>query len=314
MKAGRLAGLSAITVTSVLWGTTGTAATFAPSVGPLAIAAAALGIGGLLQAAIAVPALRSARPALGQHRAVVVIGAIAVAIYPLAFYSSMHAAGVAVGSIVSLASAPLASGVLDRFVDGRGLSRWWVLAAGLGILGSALLCVSKIAGVSGSAASTVLGIGLGLIAGTTYAIYSWASHRLINGGVSRAASMGAVFGGGGLLLMPILAITGGPLLATPQAFAVGAYMALVPMFLGYLLFGHGLTKVPASTATTVTLTEPAIATVLAVLIVGERLTALGWTSLAIIAVVLVILAVAPTNTDQPEIGLKQPEVRLTPAR
>ena len=79
--------------------------------------------------------------------------------------------------------------------------------------------------------------------------------------------MGAVFGGGGLLLMPVLAITGAPLLATPQ-FAVGAYMALGPMFLGYLLFGHGLTKVPASTATTVTLTEPAIATVLAVLIVG----------------------------------------------
>jgi DME family drug/metabolite transporter len=80
--------------------------------------------------------------------------------------------------------------------------------------------------------------------------------------------MGAVFGGGGLLLMPVLAITGAPLLATPQAFAVGAYMALGPMFLGYLLFEHGLTKVPASTATTVTLTEPAIATVLAVLIVG----------------------------------------------
>jgi DME family drug/metabolite transporter len=314
MKTGQLVGLLAITVTSVLWGTTGTAATFAPGVGPLAIGAAALGIGGLLQAAIAVPALRSARPVLRQHRAVVAIGAIAVAIYPLAFYSSMHTAGVAVGSVVSLASAPLASGVLERLVDGRALSRWWVLAAGLGILGSALLCASKISGFSGSTPSTVLGVGLGLVAGATYATYSWASHRLLNSGVSRAASIGAVFGGGGLLLMPVLAITGGPLLATPQALAIGAYMALVPMFLGYLLFGHGLTKVPASTATTVTLTEPAIATVLAVLVVGERLTTLGWTGLAIIAVVLVILAVAPTNTNQPEVALKQPEIPLTHAQ
>lgn len=32
---------------SVLWGTTGTAATFAPAVGPLAIGAAAMGLGGL---------------------------------------------------------------------------------------------------------------------------------------------------------------------------------------------------------------------------------------------------------------------------
>jgi len=45
----------------------------------------------------------------------------------------------------------------------------------------------------------------------------------------------------------------------------------------------------------VTLTEPAVATVLAVLIVGEQLTVLGWTGLGIIAVVLVILALAPPN-------------------
>lgn len=298
MNQGRLAGLLAISATSLLWGTTGTAATFAPGVGPLAIGAAALGIGGLLQAAIAVPALRAARPDLRQHRAVVIIGAIAVAIYPLAFYSSMRTAGVAVGSVVSLASAPLASGVLERVVDGRALSRWWVLAAGFGILGSALLCASKLGGDTGSSVSTVVGIGLGLVAGSTYAAYSWASHRLMNSGVPRAASMGAVFGGGGLLLMPVLVVTGAPLLATPQAFAVGAYMAAVPMFLGYLLFGYGLTKVSASTATTVTLTEPAIATLLAVLIVGERLGAFGWTGLAVIAIVLVILAVAPTNADQ----------------
>jgi peptidoglycan/LPS O-acetylase OafA/YrhL len=98
--------------------------------------------------------------------------------------------------------------------------------------------------------------------------------------------------------MPVLAITGAPLLATPQAFAVGIYMVLVPMFLGYLLFGYGLSKLPASTATTITLTEPAVATVLAVLVVGERLTTAGWTGLALIAAVLVILAVAPTHTGQ----------------
>jgi DME family drug/metabolite transporter len=187
VREGRLTGLLAITVTSVLWGTTGTAATFASGVGPLAIGAAALGIAGLLQAAIAVPALRTARPVLRRHRAVVVTGAISVAVYPLAFYSSMHTAGVAVGSVVSLASAPLASGVLERLVDGRALSRWWVLAASLGVLGSALLCASEVAGLS-SATSTLLGIGLGLVAGTTYALYSWAAHRLMSGGSSRAAS------------------------------------------------------------------------------------------------------------------------------
>ena len=43
-------GTLCVLAASVLWGTTGTAATFAPGVGPLAIGAAAMGLGGLLQA------------------------------------------------------------------------------------------------------------------------------------------------------------------------------------------------------------------------------------------------------------------------
>ncbi|WP_368499848.1 DMT family transporter [Herbiconiux sp. A18JL235] len=294
-----------IALASLLWGTTGTAATFAPDAGPLAIGAAALGIGGLMQAAIAVPALRAAWPALRIRLPLVLLGAVAVAVYPLAFYSSMRLAGVAVGSVVSLASAPLASGVLERIVDRLPLSRWWMLAAGLGLVGCVLLSVSKLeagagAGaeaeaVAAAGADVPLGILLGLVAGATYAVYSWVARRLIDDGIGRAASMGAVFGAGGLLLMPVLLVTGAPLVATPQAFAVAAYMALVPMFLGYLLFGFGLTRVSASTATIVTLTEPAVAAVLAVLVVGEQLNAVGWAGLGVIALVLVLLSVAPTN-------------------
>lgn len=52
-----LLGIFAVLGAAALWGTTGTAATFAPEVGPLAMGAAALGIGGLLQALVALPAL-----------------------------------------------------------------------------------------------------------------------------------------------------------------------------------------------------------------------------------------------------------------
>src|SRR5699024_10912337 len=138
----RLAAVAAVTFTSVLWGTTGTAATFAPAAGPLAIRAAALGIGGLLQAVIALPALRRAIPALRRHLGLLAVGALAVLVYPLAFYSSMDLAGVAVGSVVSLASGPLASGVLERFLDHRVLGPRWSVAAALGIAGSVLLSLA----------------------------------------------------------------------------------------------------------------------------------------------------------------------------
>jgi DME family drug/metabolite transporter len=111
----------------------------------------------------------------------------------------------------------------------------------------------------------------------------------MNTGVPSTAVMGTVFGLGGLLLMPVLAFTGAPLVASWQNLAVGVYMALVPMFAGYVLFGWGLARVRASTATTLSLTETVVAAVLAVLVVGERLPALAWAGAALVTCSLFVL-------------------------
>jgi len=86
-----------------------------------------------------------------------------------------------------------------------------------------------------------------------------------------------------------LAFTGAPLLASWQNLAVGAYMALVPMFAGYVLFGWGLARIRASTATTVSLAETVVAAILAVVIVGERLPALAWVGASLVAGSLFVL-------------------------
>lgn len=182
--------------------------------------AAALGFGGLLQAAIALPSLARARKALRSHAGLVAVGAVAVAIYPVAFYSAMHLGGVTIGTVVSLASAPLASGIMERVLDRKALSRWWMLAAFLGVLGSVLMCLSRASEQPASVTVTVAGVGLGLLDGATYALYSWVVHRLMQHQVARAASMGAVFGAGGALLIPVLLVTGAPLVASAQSFAV----------------------------------------------------------------------------------------------
>jgi DME family drug/metabolite transporter len=285
------AGALCVLAASVLWGTTGTAATLAPGVGPLAVGAAAMGLGGLLQAVVAGRRIAASRAALRARLGTVLLGAGSVALYPLAFYSSMRLAGVAVGTVVSIGTAPLASAVIERVVDGRRLTRRWLLAAALGLLGTVALCVAEAARAAGSASTggTLLGIGLGLVAAVTYALYSWAAHRLITRGIGSRAAMGAVFGIGGLLLLPVLALTGAPLVASWTNAGVGAYMALVPMFVGYVLFGRGLAHVPASTATTLSLLEPAVAALLAVLVVGERLPAAGWLGIALVVGCLVVL-------------------------
>ncbi|WP_407681139.1 DMT family transporter [Pseudarthrobacter siccitolerans] len=285
---------------SVLWGTTGTAATFAPAVSPLAIGAVAMGIGGLLQALYAARPISSQWRDLLEQWRLVLLGAAAVAVYPLAFYTSMHLAGVTVGTVVSIGSAPVAAAVIERWADKKPLTRRWLAGALLGVGGAVLLSVAGHrpggADAAGAGVGSPLdswaapaGIVLGLVAGVTYALYSWAAHRLIRGGLSSRATMGAVFGMGGVLLMPVLLLTGRPLAESWTSFGVGAYMALVPMFAGYVLFGWGLARVRASTATGLSLVETVVAAALAVLVVGERLPAAGWIGAAAVLAGLVFL-------------------------
>jgi DME family drug/metabolite transporter len=311
-RAGR--GALCVLAASVLWGTTGTAATFAPAVGPLAIGAAAMGLGGLLQALTAARAMTRQRGVLRAQRAMVVLGGAAVAVYPLAFYTSMRLAGVAVGTVVSIGSAPLASALIERVIDHRRLTARWMFGAALGLAGIALLCLAEVTRPgSGHAGAnpTLAGMGLGLAAGTTYAIYTWAAHRLIGRGAAPRAAMGAIFGLGGLLLLPVLLVTGAPLATSWPNAAVGGYMALIPMFTGYLLFGWALAHIPASTATTLSLLEPAVATVLAVIVVGERLPAAGWAGLALVAACLVTLT---ARRGRPACAVPKARTTVLPGR
>ncbi|WBU38461.1 DMT family transporter [Homoserinibacter sp. YIM 151385] len=287
------AGMLALAAAAVLWGTTGTAASFLPDgVSPLATGAATMGLGGLLLAATAPRLVRhvlASRPA----RRWVLIGAIGVVVYPLAFYTSMAEAGVAIGNVVSLGSGPVFAAVLERVLEGRRLSVRWALSTGLALAGVALLAVFGHAHVDGARAGSVpLGVGLGLVAGASYALYTYASSRAIAVGLPSRGVMGAMFGSGALVLLPVLLALGAPLLGSVQSVGITAYLVLGPMAAAYVLFGIGLRTVRSSTATTVTLLEPVVATLLAVLVVGERLTAPGWVGMALVLAGLLVLASA----------------------
>lgn len=275
-----------VLLAATLWGTTGTAATFAPAdASPLSIGAATMGIGGILLLAVAgrsaLPVLRSGRLGL------LLVGALAVAVYPLAFYSSMALAGVAIGTVVTLGSAPVFAAILERVVDGVRLDRRWALAAAVSVLGLLLITGGGEAGVGTDA---VLGALLGLLGGAGYVVYSWAAARMMRGGHGSRAVMGAMFGTGAAVLLPVLAFTGGPLFSSASGLVVAGYLAVIPMGLAYVLFGAGLRHTSASVATTLSLLEPVVAALLSVLVVGERLGVAAWCGVGLIGVGLVLVS------------------------
>ena len=287
-------GFIAVLLAAFLWGTTGTIATFAPNLSPLAIGAAAMGGGGLLQAILARKSIKNNIAQINSNLVILAIGVISVFIYPLAFYSSMHLAGITIGTVVSIGTAPLFTALLERFFDHKKLSIKWFICFVLGISGVILLSLgeshSSISSEQIQNNGQILGIFLGALAGLTYALYSWIAKKLIDRGIDSKASMGLIFGIGSLFLLPTLFFTGGNLFDENINIYVVGYMMLIPMFLGYVLFGYGLKTVPASKAITLTLFEPLVAAVLAIALVGEELAPIGWIGMIFISLCLALLS------------------------
>lgn len=289
--------LVAVLGAAVLWGTTGTVASFAPQgSSPLLIGLATFGFGGLLLFLRAPRAIITVLRRPGAAWPWLVLGTIGIVIYPTTYYSSMSLIGVAAGNVVALGSGPLFAAVLDRFLRRTPLSPRWALATAVAVLGIGLLSFGvqhEMPGASDPAVgSTALGIGLGLLAGFGYAAYSVAGSAVMATGVSSTATMGAMFAAGSAIMVPWFFVAGPGPLAEPRGILILIYLAVVPMALAYLAFGYGLRMLSAATVTTLTLSEPLVATTLALVVVGERLSPAGWVGFGLVASGLVILATA----------------------
>lgn len=284
-----LKGMLAIVVASFLWGTTGTAAQFAPEISPLAIGAFAMGVGGVLLCLSARKSLVEDARILLAKPLTFLFGSACVAIYPLAFYSAMRLSGVAIGTVVSIASAPLFAALLEYFLSKRPVSLKWFISFIFGVLGIGLLAMGKAEGaleLSAAKNNQIFGVTLGLIAGLTYAGYSWAAKQHIDTGVNSKSAMAGLFGCAAIVLLPSLWFTGHNLFTNAIHTSVSFYMAVVPMFLGYLLFGYGLRTTEASKATLITLIEPLVATLFAIFLIGEVFKPVGWVGMTLVCLCL----------------------------
>ncbi|GAB2818090.1 EamA family transporter [Alpinimonas psychrophila] len=314
-RAANSAGVSAILIASLMWGTTGTAASFIPGIPPATIGAAAMGIGGVI---LGLTAVRGVRRVLRTPGALplVLLGALALASYTLVFYVGMAWAGVALGNVLALGSAPLFAGLIEWIVDRRRVSGRWILATAIAVIGGVLLVVGRDhsadrrvvdlgvpAGVPPGVAPNyvVAGIAIALLAGLSYAVYTFVAARLIASRpaaapVNHRAVISSIQVVAALPLILVLAFTAGPVIAQPLSWGILLYLAIFPTAIGHSLLAFSLGRMRASTSTVFSLFEPVVAVMLAATIVGEAITPVGWLGLA---VVIAGLALLSTPTRRP---------------
>lgn len=286
---GGWSGAMSILGASVLWGTTGTVSALARlEVAPAVVGATSLILGGLLlfgthRAAWSLPAICAPF-----ERVLLLIGACTVAAYPLAFYSAVAHAGVAVSTVLALGSAPIFASMLAVVCGGACLSPRLMIVTAVAILGCVLLVLGP-SPLQSVTATHAVGAGLALLAGFAYAIYSFISGRLIVQGYASGAVMGILFGGASLASLPVLLSADMEWLLTLQGISVVCYLALFATFLAYCLFGRGLRYKSAHAATVLTLAEPTVASILSFTILGERLTVTALCGLALLVLSLLFM-------------------------
>jgi len=271
---------------AVIWGTTGTAQTFAPAgFDPIVIGFLRLAIGGLVLLLLAL-----SRKELGSLRGwplrLTFLAAFFTAAYQACFFAAVAKTGVAVGTIVGIGSAPIAGGLLGFLFRGERPGRRWAIATFLAIFGCAALALSS---SRGDVEINLFGLVLALAAGFSYAAYTLAIKGLLEDR-SPNAVMAVVICLGALLLLPALWGRDLVWLLEPRSVAVALHLGVVTMGLSYWFFARGLRSVQVATAVTLTLAEPMTAGLLGVLVVGEYLPLTAWGGLLLILSGLLILA------------------------
>jgi DME family drug/metabolite transporter len=284
-----LRGVVLIALAAVSWGTTGAVTSVLVAragAHPLLIGALRMAIAGaflLLGAWLATGSIRVAR----RDRYRCVAAGACMAGFQATFFTAVTLSGIAVSALVAICSAPLIIALLAARALGERLTGRTQLALGLGVAGTALLVLGP-----GAAEAEVprmaAGVALALGAGLAYGLYVVVTKSGL-AGTAPLPLTAATFSVAAVLMAPALLWIDGPMRQVALGWPWLLYIGAVATAGAYALYSIGLTRVPASTAGIVSLCEPLTATLMGVLLFGERLGAGGVAGVALLGGSLALL-------------------------
>lgn len=272
-------GLLYLTVAGAAWGTAGAAASLvyrASDMGPIALSfwRCAGGLLLLLAARLLRPRPRhTERPRLRPRTTLLRIGitGFGLAVFQTAYFAAVEATGLAVATVVTLGAGPVLIALGARLTMGERLGRGGTVAVVGALAGLAVL-------VLGGEGAMVRpwGVALALVSAAGYSVMTlltrWWGR---DGGADASSTTVGAFAVTTLCLLPF-GLTEGLVPHTAElalVLALLTYVAAIPTALAYALYFAGAAVVRSATVSVIMLLEPVSAAVLAVGLLGERLTA-----------------------------------------
>lgn len=276
-------GVLAVLLAGVLLGTAGTAQALGPSeTTPIAVGAFRVIVGALTLIVVMVATGQSLvrLPALWRTSACVVCAVGAGAYQPL-FFAAVERSGVAFGTLVTVGSAPLFAAVIGRIVDRHRPTVAWLVATALCVIGLALRTGGRLE--SGDLPGLLFALSAGLCIG----LWNGGAKRLLQAGATYVEVGAATFSLAGLVLLPGLLAQPLGWVATPGGIGLVLYLGVLTMAVANLLLSRGIHALPIGPVATLTLSDPLVATVLGVVVLGEAIA-----PIAVVGIVLVFVGLA----------------------
>lgn len=280
--------VTAVVVGGVFFGTAGVAQAYAPQgASPLSVGAVRLTVGAVAITAYLMATGWSPRRLVPLWRAkATVVAALGAAAYQPFFFAGIGYAGVPLGTLVAVGSAPLFTGLLSWALLRERPTRAWLTATSIALVGLATLT-----GVGVGDSRALLGIVLTAGAGLSIATFTVAAKRLLGRGVSVLEVLASTFLIGGVVMLPLALASGLGWVRSGSGVGIALYLGLVTMGLANILYTRGLSALPAASAATLTLADPLTATLLGAVLLGQLLGPFGWLGLAILFAGLVLQGV-----------------------
>jgi DME family drug/metabolite transporter len=187
--------------------------------------------------------------------------------YQVCYFYGVAKTSVAVGALIAICSAPLMMAGLATALLGERITAVTALALAVGVAGAALLTVGP-HGAGAFPPGFLGGITLALGAGLCYAVYAVVVKDVV-GRLPPLSVAALTFSVAALALAPTVAFE--PITGGPRAWILLAYLGIVPTALAYILYVVGLRSTAVGVAGVLTLIEPLAATLLGVVVFGDRL-------------------------------------------
>jgi drug/metabolite transporter, DME family len=279
------AGIFAVLGAALCFGTTGTTQQLGtPGVYPLAVASARL-ICGSVFLFIFASFQRKNRGDVRMPLLDLIVCGAGIGMYQLTFFSAVHSTGIAIATVTALGAAPTLSALVAFVLMREKPQKSWYLGTAVTILGIVLVGTAH-----GIASFKGKGVALAALAGFGFAIFNVVCRRSLARGAQDLWLTATTFGVAALVSFPFLFAQSPVWILTTKGFFTVLWLGLVTTSVGYVLFMFGLKRIESSLAATVVLAEPATATILAAVVIGEKLVLQSYIGIATVALGILYLS------------------------